>query len=155
MYSNQYVCACCDKVSMKMSHHLRHQTKCDGTVEYSYPGGIYKNKLSVFEELEKIGVVVHEENKYEKWFTCYDFEAYQCNFHDGFDQIEELDLEEGMFWNKVHVLVSFTVGCNLKGVEMVHVSSNDPEELRLSWWICCLKWLIKTKMKCIVGFLLL
>ena len=43
----------------------KHQTKCDGTVEYAYPGGVYKSKLSLFEELEKIGVVVHEEDKYE------------------------------------------------------------------------------------------
>ena len=47
----------------------KHQSKCDGTVEYAYPGGDYKNKLSVFEELEKMVVVVHEEDKYEKWFA--------------------------------------------------------------------------------------
>ena len=31
MYSKQYICNQCDKVSMKMSNHLRHQSKCDGT----------------------------------------------------------------------------------------------------------------------------
>ena len=51
----------------------KHQSNCDGTVEYSYPGGMYKNKLSVFEKLEKIGVVVHEEDKYEKWFVSVGF----------------------------------------------------------------------------------
>ena len=51
MYSKQYICSRCDKVSTKMSHHLRHQSKCDGAVKYVFPGGIYKNKLSVFEEL--------------------------------------------------------------------------------------------------------
>ena len=39
----------------------QHQPKCDGTVEYVYPGGVYKNKLSVFEELEEMGVCVREE----------------------------------------------------------------------------------------------
>ena len=43
--------------------------------------------------------------------------------------MEELDSEEGMSWNKVHVPVSFSVGCNLEGVDMCHVSSKDPEEL--------------------------
>ena len=80
MYSKQYICNQCDKLSTKMSHHMRHQSNGDGTVEYAYPGGVYKNKLSVFEELEKMGVVVHEEDKYEKWFACYDFEAYQRVF---------------------------------------------------------------------------
>ena len=34
-----------------------------------------------------------------------------------------------MSWNKVHVPVSFSVRCNLEGVETCHVSSKDPEEL--------------------------
>ena len=76
-----------------------------------------------------MGVVVHGEDKYEKWFACYDFEVYQRDFQKGFDQIEELDSEEDTFWNKVHVPVSFIVGCNLEGVKTAHVSSKDLEEL--------------------------
>ena len=60
MYSKQYICNHCEKLFSQMQKLNKHQTKCDGTVEYAYPGGVYKNKLSVFEELEKIGVVVHE-----------------------------------------------------------------------------------------------
>ena len=129
MYSKQYICNRCEKLFSQMQKLNKHQTKCDGTVEYAYPGGVYKNKLSVFEELEKIGVVVHEEDKYEKWFACYDFEAYQRDFCEGFDQVQELDPEEGTSWNKVHLPVSFSVGCNLEGVETVHVWSKYPEEL--------------------------
>ena len=40
-----------------------------------------------------------------------------------------MDSEEGTSWNKMHVPVSFSVGCNLEVVETVHVSSKDPEEL--------------------------
>ena len=83
----------------------------------------------MFEELEEMGVRVLEEDKYEKWFACYDFEAYQWDFREGIDQVEEIESEKGMSWNKVHVLVSFSVGCNLEGVEMCHVSSKDSEEL--------------------------
>ena len=129
MYSKQYICNRCNKVSTKMSHHLRHQTKCNANVKYVFPGGVYKNKLSVFEELEEMGVRVREEDKYEKWFACYDFEAYQQDFREGVDQVEEIESEEGTSWNKVHVPVSFSVGCNLEGVDTAHVSSKDPEEL--------------------------
>ena len=129
MYSKQFICDRCQKVSTKMSNHLRHQSKCDATVKYVFPGGVYRNKLSVFEELEEMGVRVQEEDKYEKWFACYDFEAYQRDFREGIDQAEEIESEEGTSWNKVHVPVSFSVGCNLEGVETVHVSSKDPEEL--------------------------
>ena len=87
---------------------------------------MYKNKLSVFEELEEMRVLMREE---EKWFVCYDFEAYKRDFRKGIDQVEEIESKEGTSWNKVHVPVSFSVGCNLEGVEMCHVSSKDPEEL--------------------------
>ena len=92
-----------------MENFNKHQTKCDGTVEYAFPGGIYKNKLSIFEELE--------EDKYEMWFACFDFEAYQRDFCEGLDQVEEIECEEGTSWNKVHAPVSFSVGCNLEGVK--------------------------------------
>ena len=129
MFSKQYVCNKCDKVPTKISNHLRHQIECDSNVKYVFPGGVYKDKLSVFEELEEMGVRMREEDKYEKWFACYDFEAYQRDFREGIDQVEEIESEEGTSWNKVHVPMSFSVGCNLEGVETVHVSSKDLEEL--------------------------
>ena len=129
MYSKQYICNRCEKVFARMENLKQHETKCDGTVEYAFPGGVYKNKLSIFEELEEMGVRVQEEDKYEKWFACFDFEAYQRDFHEGLDQVEEIECEEGTSWNKVHVPVSFSVGCNLEGVKTKHVSSMDPEEL--------------------------
>ena len=76
-----------------------------------------------------MGVRVREEDKCEKWFACYDFEAYERDFREGIDQVEEIESEEGTSWNKVHVPVSFSVGCNLEGVETCHVSSKNPEEL--------------------------
>ena len=129
MYSKQFICNRCDKLFVEMWNLNQHETKCDGTVEYAFPGGIYKNKLSIFEELEEMGVRVQEEDKYEKWFACFDFEAYQRDFREGLDQVEEIECEEGTSWNKVHVPVSFSVGCNLEGVKTKHVSSKDPEEL--------------------------
>ena len=129
MYSKQFICNCCQKVFAEMRNLKQHESKCDANVKYVFPGGVYRNKLSVFQELEEMGVRVREEDKYEKWFACYDFEAYQRNFREGIDQVEEIESEEGTSWNKVHVPVSFNVGCNLEGVETVHVSSKDPEEL--------------------------
>ena len=103
MYSNQYICSRCDKVSTRMLDCQRHQSKCDGTVKYVFPGGVYKNKLSVFEELEEMDVRVREADKYEKWLACFNFEAYQRDFDEKVDADEEnsLDVEEGTSWNKV------------------------------------------------------
>ena len=131
MYSKQYICSRCDKVFCRMQKLKQHQAKCDGTVKYVFPGGVYKNKLSVFEELEKMGVQVREADKYEKWFACYDFEAHQRDCDEKVDADEEnsLEVEEGTSWNKVHVPVSFSAGCDVDGAETSHVSSKDPGEL--------------------------
>ena len=91
MYSKQYICNRCQKLFVEMRNLKQHETKCDGTVQYAYPDGVYKNKLSVFEELEEMGVRVREEDKYEKWLACYDFEAYQRDFREGMDQVEETE----------------------------------------------------------------
>ena len=101
----------------------QHQPKCDGAVKYVYPGGVYKNKPSIFEELEQIGVRVNEEDKCEKWYACYDFEAYQRNFDANVD--DDQVMEEGTTSNNVHVPVSFSVGSNLDGAETFHVSDKD------------------------------
>ena len=63
--------------------------------------------IARFDELEEMGVRVHEEDKYEKWFACFDFEAYQRDFDEKMDGAEEnsLEVEEGTSWNKVHVPV--------------------------------------------------
>ena len=47
----------------------------------------------MFEELEEMGVRVREADKYEKWFVCFDFEAYQRDFDEKVDAGEENSLE--------------------------------------------------------------
>ena len=55
MYSKQFICNRCDKLFTEMRNLKQHKPRYDSTVEYAFPGGIYKNKLSIFEELEKKG----------------------------------------------------------------------------------------------------
>ena len=81
----------------------------------------------MFEDLEEVGITVSEDLKVEKWFACFDFEAYQRDFNSKVDEVDES--QEGTSWNEVHVPVSFSVGCNVGGIETVHVLSKDPEEL--------------------------
>ena len=127
MYSHRYVCTRRDKLLCRMQKLKQHQPKCDGAVKYMYPGGVYKNKPSIFEELEQIGVRVNEEDKCEKWYACYDFEAYQRTFDANVD--DDKVMEEGTTWNNVHIPVSFSVGSNLDGTETFHVSDKDPAHL--------------------------
>ena len=80
-YAKEFVCKRHGKVSNRMSNNLRHERKCDGTVKYKYPGGVYRNTLSIVEELESNGIVVADELKFEKYFAVFDFEAYQRDFN--------------------------------------------------------------------------
>ena len=116
MHSKSYVCNRCGKVLTKMSDNNRHQLKCDGKVKFNLPGGIYRNNLSVFEDMESLGCQnIEKEDKTGKWFACFNFEAYQLDFDDKADDVDML--QEGTSWNKIYVPVSFSVGCNLDGVE--------------------------------------
>ena len=102
--SSTFVAAVINSLNSQMQQLKQHQPKHDVTVEYDYSCGVCKNKLSVFVKLEEMGVPVPEEDKYKKWFACYDFEAYQRDFREGVDQFEEMVSEEGTSWNNVHLL---------------------------------------------------
>ena len=102
----------------------------------------------MFEDMEMLGCQnIEEEDKTGKWFACYDFETYQHDFDDRVDDVEML--QEGTGWNKIHVPVSFSVGCNLKGVEMEHQSSKDPGKL-LSQFVDVLMEMAKKKYEACV-----
>ena len=78
--------------------------------------------------MERLGCQnIDEEDKTGKWCACFDSEAYQRDFDDRGDDVEML--QEGTSWNRIHVPVSFSVGCNPEGVETEHQSSKDPSEL--------------------------
>ena len=79
---------------------------------------------------------MNEEDKCERRYACYDFEAYQRNFDANMD--DDQVMEEGTTWNNVHVPVSFSVGSNLDGTETFHVSDKDPaQNLWESCWKLC------------------
>ena len=73
----------------------------------------------MFEELQEMGVRVT--NMKSGLFVMI-----LRRISGGIDQVEELESEEGTSLNKVHVLVSFSLECNLKGEETCLVSSKDP-----------------------------
>ena len=129
MYSKQYICARCDKLFSQMQSLNKHQTKCDGTVEYSYPGGIYKNKLSVFKELEKMGLSYMRRTNMKSGLRAMILRRISAIFVKALTRLRNWIRRKVCLGIRCMFPVSFSVGCNLEGVETVHVSSKDPEEL--------------------------
>ena len=80
-YAKEFVCKRFGKVPSEMRNLQSHERRCDGTVKYKYPGGVYTNTPSNFEELESNGIVIADELKFEKYFAVFDFEAYQREFN--------------------------------------------------------------------------
>ena len=100
MYSKQYICNQCDKVSTKMSNHLRHQTKCNGTVEYSI-------LIACTQILRRISTIfVKALTRLRNWIQRKIRPRIKYMF------------QYRLVW-----------GVNLEGVETVHVSSKYPEKL--------------------------
>ena len=106
-----------------------HERRCDGTVKCKYPGGVYMNTPSIFEELESNGIIIADELKFRKYFPFFDFEAYQRDFNRVQDREQE-ELGEHTTWNKVHVPISYSVSSNVPGaMDVCHFASADPKEL--------------------------
>ena len=58
LYCGVYQCVHCDKLWDHSGHYYRHTKSCTTTVREVFPGGIYKNPATIFEKLDKIGIVV-------------------------------------------------------------------------------------------------
>ena len=76
-YAKKYTCEICKWVSNKCCHLKRHAKKCSTKIEEFYIGGKYRNKKTIFEELEALEISVPEELKYYPYYSCFNMEALQ------------------------------------------------------------------------------
>ena len=57
-YCGVYQCVHCDKLWNDISHYYCHTKSCTTTVREVFLNGIHKNRATIFEKLEEIGIVV-------------------------------------------------------------------------------------------------
>ena len=75
-YSKKLKCANCTKLFSDVSNHRRHQKTCKNTSRRNYyPGGFFKAKTNLFEELEEYGFKVPEADRFFPWFIVFDMES--------------------------------------------------------------------------------
>ena len=88
---------------------MKHTTSCGQTVTQSFPGGIFKNQLTIFQILENIGIFVPYDQRHYP-FYYYDFESI----------LSQDDLPENskkLSFTFKHIPLSMGVASNIRNCE--------------------------------------
>ena len=122
-FAKKYTCTICDRILNRACNLKAHAKLCSVESEEIYIGGKYGNKKNMFEQLDSIGIDVAEDDRYDNYFTCYDFEALQVPLEG-----EEL---LGRQLHYEHVAATVSICSNIPGhSEPIHlVSDGDPQKL--------------------------
>ena len=121
-YAKKYQCPTCSRIMNQNCHLLRHIKKCQSEVEEIFKGGKYRNKKTLFELLDTIGIYVPEDDRYDVLFSTYDFEALQIPIE------EEL---HGRTLHYKHEPATVSVCSSVPGhTDPIHITSTgDSQEL--------------------------
>ena len=106
-YAKKFRCSTCSRHFPQMSGLVKRMRVCLSVTKFKFPGGHYKASNTVFDEMEKLGIVV-EEDRFFPWFAVYDFEAMLMD-HENPDATGKLK------WTHTHQPVSFSVSANVEG----------------------------------------
>ena len=122
-YGKNFRCSECDRIFNRPNNLKRHMKTCQTEVTELYTGGKFDASLeTVFDKLEKIGIVVPEEDRYYKYVSVFDFEAIQ---------VPDETRAHGRDYHFIHIPATFSVCSNIDGFkEPVHVQSEgSPQKL--------------------------
>ena len=70
-----FKCRTCEKLFKHRCRLEVHEKTCTTTQALHFPGGYYKPKQTVFEELEELGIVVDRKDRFCRHFAVFDFES--------------------------------------------------------------------------------
>ncbi|XP_053391893.1 uncharacterized protein LOC128554633 [Mercenaria mercenaria] len=107
LYAQKYRCRTCERHFKHIRDLHRHQKICTNKTKYIYPGGFYKSRDSIFEELEQFGINVPKDQRTYPWILCYDFEAM-------LQKVNERPTEY-LQWTQKHVPISVSICSNVEG----------------------------------------
>ena len=121
-YARKYQCPSCSRFVSKSEHLTRHIRKCEIGTKHIYVGGKYMNRKTIFECLEEVGIDVPEADRYDEYFTVFDFEAYQA---------PEEDEEQGRTFHFEHIPATVSICSSVPGhTEPHHIQSDgEPQDL--------------------------
>ena len=128
-YAKTYGCHHCSRAFPRLNDLKRHEKSCCSRVKYTYPGGIYRSPLTIFEELKlHLGIEVAKELQVYPYFAVYDFEAILKPI--AAPNVDGEETPACTRWTTEHVPICVSVCSNVSGFEEPYaITDADPDSL--------------------------
>ena len=76
-YGKKFQCADCERFISRSADLIRHKTKCKANeVQEKFVGGKYILSKTVFELCEELNINIPEQDRFDPYFSTFDFEAF-------------------------------------------------------------------------------
>jgi hypothetical protein len=123
-YCKRFPCGKCGHVFTRCFNAQRHERICIESKHDRYPGGVYKQTETVFEEMDEIGIKVPKPLRIFPYRAVYDIEVF-------FKKVESEQTSEKTEWQSLHVPASIGVTSNVKhfSEDKCFISSGDSQDL--------------------------
>ena len=121
-YAKRFQCDMCERIFDQARDLTKHQKVCSTEIKESYSGGKLRPTETVFDMLEKVGIVVPKEDRFYPYITVFDYEA----------MLRKEDSKvHGRDFRSAHVPLSYSICSNIPGhTDVVHTLSDGcPQKL--------------------------
>ena len=121
-YTKRFQCDTCDRIFDRSDYLMKHQNVCSTEIPESYSGSKLRPSETIFDMLEKVGIVVPKEDRFYPYISVFDYESILR---------KEDSKIHGHNFRSAHVPLSYSICSNiLDHTDVVHaLSEGYPQKL--------------------------
>ncbi|XP_064616805.1 uncharacterized protein LOC135480809 [Liolophura sinensis] len=126
-YARSFTCQVCQKSFPTLRELRRHGQTCTDAIRRKYPGGVFRNRPTIFETLADMGIELQDgDDGIFPYRACYDFEAYLAPVNPVDDAATD-----STEWTAQHTPMSVSVNSNVPDYDqpVCFISTGDPQAL--------------------------
>ena len=139
MYACSFACGICGQVWKSSYKCKRHENTCDLVQKTKYKSGVYNLQMTIFDELERVGICVPQELRFFPYRATYDFECMLCE-----SNLASMD--------QLHIPVSFSISSNVPGhTETICIVSEGDAEQLVGKFLCHLESIADTSSELLLA----
>ena len=134
IYAKKFVCSDCDYITGRHDYFKAHLRNCSTVRKVKIGSGYYANPLTIFEQMDEVGVNIPEKLRYISQFATFDFESLLLSHQEQISHATKI--------LQVHKPLSFSIISNVEGyTEPIFVVNQDSEKLIDSFYeiICSIQ----------------